>query len=341
MVPRTAVSQKESWTTTETGFGIKGDRTMKKYFALFLMAAALVACTGIEQPELIEEPDAPKTYTMTVNASKAVDTKALSLVGKTLKATWDEGEIVEVYQSGTKIGVLTAAASTDASTTLSGSFENAPSTSDDLSFYFPTADNPSYSGQDGTLEKIATTYDFCAPATVTAGNFSVNSTTKEISVPGGISFGANQQAVIKFTLKKKADNSNLVIPAGTALIVNDGTNDYTVIPSSATNVLFVAIPATSNVNLRTLIDGDGYGYYKKGVALTAGQYYEITVKMTHQYVDLGLTSGMKWAISNISESGFVSSPEEFGDYYAWGETEPYYSSLDPLTWKDGKDEGYR
>ena len=53
-------------------------------------------------------------------------------------------------------------------------------------------------------------------------------------------------------------------------------------------------------------------------------------------VDLGLPSGLKWASFNLG----ASKPEEYGDYYAWGETEPYYSSLDPLTWKEGKGGGY-
>lgn len=53
-------------------------------------------------------------------------------------------------------------------------------------------------------------------------------------------------------------------------------------------------------------------------------------------VDLGLPSGLKWASFNLG----ASKPEEYGDYYAWGETEPYYSSLDPLAWKEGKEAGY-
>ena len=53
-------------------------------------------------------------------------------------------------------------------------------------------------------------------------------------------------------------------------------------------------------------------------------------------VDLGLPSGLMWASFNLG----ASKPEEYGDYYAWGETEPYYSSQDPLTWKEGKEEGY-
>lgn len=51
-------------------------------------------------------------------------------------------------------------------------------------------------------------------------------------------------------------------------------------------------------------------------------------------VDLGLS--VKWASFNVG----ATKPEEFGDYFAWGEVEPYYSSLDPLAWKEGKEGGY-
>ena len=39
---------------------------------------------------------------------------------------------------------------------------------------------------------------------------------------------------------------------------------------------------------------------------------------THKYVDLGLPSGTLWAACNVG----ANSPEEYGDYFAWGETEP-------------------
>lgn len=41
-------------------------------------------------------------------------------------------------------------------------------------------------------------------------------------------------------------------------------------------------------------------------------------KDTHEYVDLGLPSGTLWATCNVG----ANSPEEYGNYYAWGETEP-------------------
>ncbi len=57
----------------------------------------------------------------------------------------------------------------------------------------------------------------------------------------------------------------------------------------------------------------------------------------HKYVDLGLPSGLKWATCNVG----ANSAEEYGDYFAWGETEPYYteghSQDNPCSnWKTGK-----
>ena len=40
--------------------------------------------------------------------------------------------------------------------------------------------------------------------------------------------------------------------------------------------------------------------------------------MNHEYIDLGLPSGLKWATCNIG----ANSPEEIGDYFAWGEIKP-------------------
>ena len=36
----------------------------------------------------------------------------------------------------------------------------------------------------------------------------------------------------------------------------------------------------------------------------------------HDYVDLGLPSGLKWATCNVG----AATPEDYGNYYAWGET---------------------
>ena len=38
----------------------------------------------------------------------------------------------------------------------------------------------------------------------------------------------------------------------------------------------------------------------------------------HEYVDLGLPSGTLWATCNVG----ATTPEGYGNHYAWGETEP-------------------
>lgn len=42
----------------------------------------------------------------------------------------------------------------------------------------------------------------------------------------------------------------------------------------------------------------------------------ITFEQEHEWVDLGLPSGTRWATCNVG----ANSPEEYGDYFAWGET---------------------
>ena len=45
----------------------------------------------------------------------------------------------------------------------------------------------------------------------------------------------------------------------------------------------------------------------------------------YKYVDLGLPSGLKWAECNIG----ATTPEQYGDFYAWGELytkSTYYQS---------------
>lgn len=55
-------------------------------------------------------------------------------------------------------------------------------------------------------------------------------------------------------------------------------------------------------------------------------------------VDLGLS--VRWASFNLG----AVKPEDFGDYYAWGETQPYYQPGDAQSespvWKEGKSNGY-
>ena len=57
----------------------------------------------------------------------------------------------------------------------------------------------------------------------------------------------------------------------------------------------------------------GYNYLQ---LLIYNAKEEISGKINgHEYIDLGLPSGFKWATCNVG----ASSPEDYGGYYAWGE----------------------
>lgn len=67
-----------------------------------------------------------------------------------------------------------------------------------------------------------------------------------------------------------------------------------------------------------LSSGETVTYDRAEVDSIVFAFEEIDIYRGHEYVDLGLPSGLKWATCNIG----AEAPEENGSYYAWAETEP-------------------
>lgn len=68
---------------------------------------------------------------------------------------------------------------------------------------------------------------------------------------------------------------------------------------------------------------------------------EVNYTGAYGYFDLGMPSGVKWAAFNVG----ATAPEEYGDYFVWGATEPLYEAgyaqENPQAhWKTGKSDGY-
>ncbi len=295
--------------------------TIKTLAALLVAGAAFTACSN-DDNAVSEQPvnAAQETYTLTVKATKGsyAATRALALDGSTINATWGSGEKVDVYNdSDEKIGELTPKTTGSASADLTGIITGTlPSLDDELTLKFLSA---SYTSQTGTLDYIGANCDY---ATASVAVFSLY---------GGITTSTarftNQQAIIKFTLKDKA-TSAAINPS--ALTITDGTSTVTLsdIPDATytTNgdgVLYVAFPAageSKTITLNTTVGSDTYTYTESGATFTNGNYYAINVKMESipNAVDLGLPSGRLWASMNVG----ASSPEDYGDYFAWGETTP-------------------
>ena len=67
-----------------------------------------------------------------------------------------------------------------------------------------------------------------------------------------------------------------------------------------------------SVNYRTVFDYDNHRYYGFSVRPVFSEKHEDK----HEAVDLGLS--VKWATCNVG----AENPQDYGDYFAWGETEP-------------------
>lgn len=89
------------------------------------------------------------------------------------------------------------------------------------------------------------------------------------------------------------------------------------------DALLIPAPAGETILTLNFANGKKYTATVSLPELKMGGYYRLPVTLggtseEHEYVDLGLPSGLKWATCNVG----ASSPEKYGDYFAWGEVEP-------------------
>ena len=252
---------------------------MKRLFTLLLLASCFAACTTDIQPEKVKAP-APESYTLIVNATKGDGpaTKALSLDGKTLKATWTTGDKVSVYivkgegatemESYDPVGTLTAQRS-GASTTMKGTFTGyTPVVGEKLRLRFLSSN---YTGQKGTLDYIAANCDYAI------ADVSISDVSGDVVSTTSATF-ANQQAIVKFSLKKQ-DGTTPVTASGLTLKV--GSLIYDIALDTPSSEVFVALPQVNKkdiVLVASTADG-GFGCEQSGVTFERGKYYAISVKM--------------------------------------------------------------
>jgi len=329
---------------------------MKRIITICSVFASLFfigAC--VNEDEQINNTSETKTdhYVLVVNATKSNGelTRGLSLDGTTLNQKWNEGECVTVIKKDginwTEIGTLMATASSDANTTLSGSVIASLETGDELLLLFPRT-TWDYTGQNGILydESSETTiekkYDYAqATVYVTAidGN---NVTVKRKDGVGNYYDGAifeKEQAIIKFTFSVPVKSvtirsasgglvQNYTLDPSGGLGFHPTNGELTITASTDQTVFYVAMRNNADVkDIYSFSATDASNNYYAGVKsakLVNGKFYSAEVALSpvgisnnHEYVDLGLTSGLKWATMNIEANSIVG----YGGYYAWGETD--------------------
>ena len=342
---------------------------MKKIYTILAAVAALFAAASCNKIET-NEPEIESTGEVKVNitvGSLTPDTKAV-------KKNWENGDIIHVYlddattytpdfdltYNGTNWSASTLSAEVitrlkeDGTGKLSGFWEGSNSCMDDWSWggssiSFPDTDKNASTGIVGQVvavfNNISYTYNKAA------GTLSANINSW--------SFGTTCQIVV----------NGLSYEAGRYTLYSDDVqslNTISTTPSSCAVTYYAT--GSAGGRIAGIANDDGVAFvgnfsspsYSAGGKLTfylidntTGVKYEFTKTLTAALstptskvtaikipfakfvVDMGLS--VKWAAANLGAGTFT----DYGDYYAWGETAPYYeagyaSETPGNHWKTGK-----
>ena len=141
-----------------------------------------------------------------------------------------------------------------------------------------------------------------------------------------VSLGGSEQVSINCNGSWTASSSESWCAVSPASGTGDGSLTITVSENTSTDSRSATVTVTADALTRTITvtqNGKAAGNTPAGVTA----------------VDLGLPSGTLWANMNVG----ASSPEDYGDYFAWGETEPYAengkTTFDWSTYFDTNDNG--
>lgn len=139
--------------------------------------------------------------------------------------------------------------------------------------------------------------------------------------------------------------SEILAVGGTRSVTFSTSDDWTVVCQNPSWVSVDKISGSAGVNTITLT----FSTNTQGTSRTDITYIKSkntnlqNLKITtiqkgdyvcngHEYVDLGLPSGTLWATCNVG----ANTPEESGDYFAWGETTGYNSGKTYFNWSTYK-----
>ncbi|MBR5238501.1 MAG: fimbrillin family protein [Paludibacteraceae bacterium] len=172
-----------------------------------------------------------------------------------------------------------------------------------------------------TWEEISTgVYDFGSTGVIEQGE-SVTASNVQFLFPTEES---NYNVTFNFTYEsetaeaKKAIISDITFEMGKSYKINLIVNDKNVVTEEFKIEFFLTEVKEWGDDIEvdgTIVDSENNkGENNEG---NDEEDDETVSENGHEYVDLGLPSGIKWATCNVG----ATAPEEYGDYFAWAETE--------------------
>lgn len=134
---------------------------------------------------------------------------------------------------------------------------------------------------------------------------STNNSDGWVTLSGTASVTINKEQ-IAIEEGKYTDLTTTILPDDTYKVLAWSSSDNSVATVDNFGRVTALAPGKTTITATSYLDG------------TKTAKCSVVVEPTHTGVNLGLPSGTLWATCNVG----ASSPEDYGYYYAWGETEP-------------------
>ena len=173
--------------------------------------------------------------------------------------------------------------------------------------------------------------------------------TQPLAGKGKINIEDPNNPYIDFTGSKELSYS--ITLSGT---ITNGSAYYIAVPAVTLAKNWTLTFVTENKNYMRIVTQDIT--FVRSRALNLGTFAENGdywagprgIVDSSQEVDMGVfkINGKNYRLifakSNLTEDGLAANEYAYGDYFAWGATEPWYSSIsgNTFTWKEGHESGY-
>ena len=335
-----------------------------------LLALAFVSC----------KKDKETTGNMTFEATISQPTSnSKTHIGPDNMLVWDAGNTIKVFNAAGQYGDFT----TNDNNAVTATFAGTLTASESYTAFYPNAQF------DGTNVRVAVggTQTYVADnfannsypmlATNSGDNFLFHSHAGVLRLQFTSEVGATVGSITVAGVGNDVLAGTMVYPYGYHYDFNDvmpytvegGVQEVTL--NCGTGVTLQSTPTVFNIILLENALNDGFTVTLKAVDGSELQSFtapegntimaenivimpELAVTGTgggggdeHAYVDLGLPSGLLWATCNVG----ANAPEEYGDYFAWGETQPkstykwsnyqyYYDGIWVTKYCNNSDYGY-
>ena len=119
------------------------------------------------------------------------------------------------------------------------------------------------------------------------------------------------------------EGNNLVTLTCDVTLTDEITDFYAVLPVGVLHEGVIVEIYDGETMVGQIPYPEGHAAQVERNTIKSFQPVEVMMPDEHEYVDLGLPSGLLWATCNVG----AETPEEYGDYFLWGETQPkdYYN----------------